>query len=74
MSDEKQTTLEEDFQRLEEVIGSMEEDDISLEDSFKLYEEGVKLLSGCNSKIDTIEKKVAILSGDGELTDFEGEE
>jgi exodeoxyribonuclease VII small subunit len=76
MADSKKKTrsLEETFDRLEEVIGSMEDEDITLEKSFELYEEGVHLLSDCNDKIDAIEKKVLELSGDGSLSEFEEEE
>ena len=76
MADSKKKTrsLEEAFDRLEEVVGSMEDEDITLEKSFELYEEGVHLLSDCNDKIDAIEKKVLELSGDGGLSEFEEEE
>ena len=48
-----------------------EKDDISLEDSFKYYKEGMELLKYCNDAIDKVEKKVQKIAGDGELTDFE---
>ena len=75
MSEEKkeELSLEETFEKLEKVISDMEQEDVSLEKSFSLYEEGVHLLSSCNEKIDMIEKKVAKLSEDGTLVDFEEE-
>lgn len=58
-------SLEEGFQALEEVIASLNRDDISLEDAFASYSKGMELLKNCNAQIDLVEKKVAILSGEG---------
>lgn len=40
----KEQTLEQTFERLEDLIGKLEQEDISLEESFKLYKEGMKLV------------------------------
>ncbi len=61
---EKNLSLEESFQKLEEIVGKMEQEDISLEDSFALYNEGMKVLKNCNDSIDTVEKKLMILNGE----------
>jgi len=66
----KETTLEQLFEKLEESIGQLERDDISLEDSFKIYKEGMKLVQTCNSKIDKVEKEVLKLNENGELDEF----
>lgn len=42
----------------------LEKGDGSLEDAFADYEEGMKLVKSCNEKIETIEKKILVLSGD----------
>ena len=44
----------------------MEEDGISLEDSFACYEKGIRLIRYCNERIDRVEKKVQMLRGEGE--------
>ena len=67
-------SIEEGFSKLEELIEQLEDPDVELEPSFKMYEEGVKLLKGLNDRIDAVEKKVRMLQDDGELTDFDGEE
>ena len=54
----KEQTLEQTFERLEDLIGKLEQEDISLEESFKLYKEGMKLVSSCNDRIDKVEKEV----------------
>ncbi len=64
-------TLEEEFEELEDIIGKMEEEGVPLEKSFELYEKGMKKLKSANDKITAVEKKVAELSKDGELTDIE---
>ena len=73
MSEEKERSIEELFERIDAVIGEMEDDSVSLEDSFKLYEEGMSLLKESNERIDLVEKKVLALSEDGETYEFEGE-
>ncbi len=66
----KETTLEQLFEKLEESISQLERDDISLEDSFKIYKEGMKLVQTCNSRIDRVEKEVLKLNENGELDEF----
>lgn len=62
--------LESMFQELENVIGKMETGDISLEQSFELYQKGMELLRKCNEEIDTVEKKVLVLDGNGDTDEF----
>lgn len=65
----KSLTLEESFDKLEEVISSMESGNISLEESFKLYNEGIKLVKNCNSQLDKVEKQIVIINGGEETAD-----
>ena len=69
----KKTTLEEDLTKLDELVKKMDNKDVSLEDSFSFYEEGMKILKGANEKLDEVEKKVKVLQEDGSLTDFDEE-
>ena len=66
----KKQTLEDAFLQLETVIERLEAEDISLEDSFKAYSEGMELLQFCNASIDRVEKKVLKMNEDGELEEF----
>ena len=66
----KKQTLEDAFLQLETVIERLEAEDISLEDSFKAYSEGMELLQFCNASIDRVEKKVMKMNEDGELDEF----
>lgn len=66
----KELTLEQIFEKLEGTIGKLEQEDISLEESFRLYKEGMKLVKSCNDKIDKVEKEVLKLNENGELDEF----
>lgn len=67
---DKEQTLEEAFARLDEIAGRLEQKDISLEESFQLYKEGMELLKSCSGKIDQVEKKMLQISSDGTLREF----
>lgn len=61
MADED-ASIEEIFGRLDEVIEKLTEGEISLEESFKFYESGMKLVKTCNDKIDKVEKQILVLN------------
>lgn len=67
---EKEMKLEEAFDRLEETVAALEQEDISLEESFRIYKNGMELLRKCNQAIDQVEKKVLVLNDDGETHEF----
>ena len=64
---EKKPTLEEAFTRIEAILTQMEEPEISLEESFSLYQQGVLQLKNCGTILDEVEKKMQILGEDGEI-------
>ncbi len=53
--------FEDALKKLEKIVSQLEEGDISLEDSLKLFEEGIRLSRICNQKLDEAEKRVDIL-------------
>ena len=58
--------FEKKLARLEEIVGKMESGDLALEDSLKIFEEGVKLSRECNLQLSQAEQKVKkLLSVDG---------
>lgn len=67
----EEASLEDKFAGLEEIIARLEEEDISLEDAFGAYSQGMELLKSCNDQIDRVEKKVLRLSGQGELEEMD---
>ena len=66
--------FEDKLNRLEEIVRALEGGEATLDESLKLYAEGVKLVEVCNKKLDDTEKKIKLMvvSGDAvKETDFE---
>ncbi len=53
--------FERKLKRLEEIVEKMESGDLSLDDSMKLFEEGVKLSRDCQGQLSVAEDRVKIL-------------
>ncbi len=71
MSENKENmTLDEAFGKLDEIVEALEDREITLEDSFKKYQQGMELVKQCSEAIDAVEKKVLILNEDGETYEF----
>jgi exodeoxyribonuclease VII small subunit len=49
------------LKKLEEVVHKLEGGELSLDDSLKAFEEGVKLAGFCSKKLDEAEKRVELL-------------
>lgn len=62
--------------RLEQIVRELEDGKVSLDDSLKLYEEGIALVRLCSGRLDEAEQKIKIIrtSSDGSKTeeDFAG--
>ena len=54
--------FEDSLKRLGEIVRVLEQNEASLEDSLKLFEEGVSLARNCHGKLSEIEKKIEILT------------
>lgn len=67
----KKTSIEETLNQISEIVTKMETGDLSLEESFQCYEQGMKLVQSCEKQIDTIEKKVQAITESGETYEFE---
>ena len=68
--------FEKKLTRLEDIVEKMESGDLSLDDSLKLFEEGVKLSRDCQSQLTKAEEKVKVLlsvdaDGKPQTRDFE---
>ena len=55
-------TIEENFKELEEIVSKMQNESISLEESFALYKKGVGLVEECNKKIDKVRVEIEKLN------------
>ena len=66
-NNKKEISFEEALERLNEIVKALEHSDAPLDDSLKLFEEGVALVKQCNDQIDQAETKIKQLvrSSDG---------
>ena len=67
----KGKSFEEAIIRLEEIVNTMEEGDLSLDDTVRLYKEGVELAALCGGKLSKAKQEVTLLTADldGQLTE-----
>ncbi len=65
----KVSSLENNLLGISSIIEQLESGNLPLEESFKLYKEGVKLASQCSQQLDRIEKQIIILDNNEEDTD-----
>ena len=74
MATKSTKTFEESMTRLEEIVRALEGGSATLEQSLKLYEEGIALVRTCSLKLDDAEKKIKLLNvtadGLAEESDF----
>ena len=63
--------IEETFRRMDAIAAKLEDKNTSLEDSFTLYQKGMELLKYCNSRLDTVEKKMLRINEDGTFSEFQ---
>ncbi|MBQ6575224.1 MAG: exodeoxyribonuclease VII small subunit [Lachnospiraceae bacterium] len=59
-------TLEETFEKVDEVMEKLSDDSLPLEESFTVYKEGMELLDKCRVIIEDIEKKIDRSESEGE--------
>lgn len=68
----KQKSYEQSMKRIEEIVEILENSELTIDESMKLYEEGVKLTAFCNKYLDNAEQKIIKLSAieaNGDETD-----
>ena len=58
MSKEKDNSFESNLKKLETIVDKLESGKIGLEDSVKLYEEGMKIKKICDQKLKDIEMQI----------------
>lgn len=62
--------LETAFDQIEQLLQKLQEGEVSLEESFRLYEQGMKLLQKCNENIDHVEKQMLQIDEEGHTHEF----
>ena len=58
---EKEENFEELMIKLEDIANQLESGKLNLDDSVKVFEEGIKISKLCNEKLENAEKKIHIL-------------
>lgn len=66
--------IEETFKTLDDILNRLEDKDTSLEDAFKEYEKGMKLVKECNDSLDKVEKKIQLIRDDMSTESVERDE
>ena len=67
----KNLNFEDSLAKLEGIVDALEDNDVSLEESVKKFEEGIKLVRDCQKQLNEAELKVNRLMGDGGILDQE---
>ena len=58
MGKDKENSFESNLQKLESIVDKLESGEIGLEESVKLYEEGMKIKKICDKKLQDIEMQI----------------
>jgi exodeoxyribonuclease VII small subunit len=63
---EKEISFEKAFSRLESIVEKLEQEEISLDESVRLFEEGSELVRICTGKLNQAEERLQKLVQDGD--------
>lgn len=66
MSEKKELNFEELIEKLENITNKLEKEQLSLDDSVKLFEEGMRISKECNTKLEDAEKRITVLINDND--------
>lgn len=53
--------IEDNFKELDEILEKMQDEDVSLDESFEMYKKGVEIVKDSNEQIEKIEKQIEVL-------------
>lgn len=59
---QKKETIEEGFAKLNDILNKMDDSEVSLEETFELYNNGLKIVKELNGKISEVESKLNIVN------------
>ncbi len=64
----EEMTLEEAFALLDQHINTLHDTSLPLEEAFRVYQEGMKLVKTCGDKIDLVDKQVMMINDAGQVS------
>lgn len=62
--------LEERFAAIESILDQMEDENVTLDESFELYKKGMEQMKVANQALDQIEKAMLVMNESRELEEF----
>ena len=63
----KKESYEENLEKLQKILSSLEDDNLNLDESLKNYEDGVKLVNKLNKILSNIESKITVIKDNSEV-------
>ena len=69
-NNKKEMGLEERFAAIESILDQMEDENVTLDESFELYKKGMEQMKVANQALDQIEKAMLVMNESGELEEF----
>lgn len=67
----EEKSFEENLEKLKELVRSLQSGELTLDESLKAFEEGIKLSKALEDKLKSIEEKAVKLFDNGELKDLD---
>ena len=69
-NNKKEMGLEERFAAIVLILDLMEDENVTLDESFELYKKGMEQIKAANQALDQIEKAMLVMNESGELEEF----
>ena len=66
----EEQSIDEMLLKLDQILQQMENEDLTLEETFAFYEQGINQIKECRKELDQVEKKMQILTSEGTLEEF----
>lgn len=64
MARPRSSEFEKSFQQLEEIVKRLESEELPLDESLRLFEEGIRLSRFCHQRLEEVEKKIELILAD----------
>jgi len=78
MATRRPNEFEKAFQNLEKIVQRLEGEELPLDESLQLFEEGIRLSRFCHQRLEDVEKKIELILADAKgqpvIEPFEDEE